>query len=144
MILNCKIVMPTAAELLAKKGLGEGGRAQKYVDSAVIRLMKPYTPRLERALEQSATIGTVIGSGEIKQDTPYSRYQYYGKLMVSSVTGSAWARANEPKKVLTDIDLQHQKSRNPLAGSHWFERMKADHKAEILRGAAKLTGGEVQ
>lgn len=42
--------------------------------------MKPYTPFKMGVLENSATIHTVIGSGEIKQITPYARYLYYGKV----------------------------------------------------------------
>jgi len=114
---------------------------QKYIDSECIRLMAPYTPMRNGFLMRSATLGTKIGSGEINQIAPYARYQYYGKLMVSSITGSAWARYGE-KKVLTDKDLVHDKSRHPQAGPFWFERMKAEHKEEILNGARKVAGAK--
>lgn len=112
---------------------------QEYVDSECIRCMKPYTPMLNGVLYKSAALGTVIGSGEIRQAAPYARYQYYGKLMVSSVTGSSYAAGGE-KKVLTDIDLAYQKSKHPQAGKLWFERMKADHKKRILAGAKRKAG----
>lgn len=112
-------------------------KAQKFIDSECIRLMVPYTPMLNGQMIQSATRGTVIGSGEIKYISPYARYQYYGKLMVSSITGSSYARKGE-SKVLTDKDLNYNKSRHPRAGKLWFERMKADCKGQILRGAQKL------
>lgn len=99
--------------------------------------MVPYTPMLNGQMIQSATRGTVIGSGEIKYISPYARYQYYGKLMVSSITGSSYARKGE-SKVLTDKDLNYNKSRHPRAGKLWFERMKADCKGQILKGAQKL------
>ena len=117
------------------------GPVQKYIDSECIRLMAPYTPYRQGILEKSATLGTKIGSGEINQIAPYARYQYYGKLMVSAITGSAWARMGE-KKVLTDKDLEYDKSAHPLAGKMWFERMKADHKEEILDGARKVAGAK--
>ena len=116
-------------------------KAQKFVDSECIRLMKPYTPFMNGVLEKSATIGTVIGSGEIHQNAPYARYQYYGMLMVSSVTGSSFARNGE-SKVLTDTPLQYNTFRHPQAGKMWFERMKADHKKDILSGAAQYAGGK--
>ena len=116
-------------------------KAQKFVDSECIRLMKPYTPFMNGVLEKSATIGTVIGSGEIHQNAPYARYQYYGMLMVSSVTGSSFARNGE-SKVLTDTPLQYNTFRHPQAGKMWFERMKADHKKDILAGAAQYAGGK--
>lgn len=114
--------------------------AQKFVDSECIRLMVPYTPMLNGILMKSPVLGTEIGSGHIYYLNPYARYQYYGKLMVSSITGSAYASMGE-KKVLTDVDLNHQKSKHPQAGPFWFERMKAEKGAQILRGAAKRSGG---
>lgn len=114
--------------------------AQKFVDSECIRLMVPYTPMLNGILMKSPVLGTKIGSGHIYYLNPYARYQYYGKLMVSSITGSAFASMGE-KKVLTGTDLNHQKSRHPQAGPFWFDRMKSEKASQILRGAAKLTGG---
>lgn len=115
-------------------------KAQAFVDSECIRLMVPYTPMLSGVLMKSATIGTKIGSGKIKQTTPYARYQYYGFLMVSSVTGSAFANKGE-SKVLTSKPLSYNTVRHPQAGKLWFERMKADKKNAILRGAAQILGG---
>lgn len=112
-------------------------KAQQFVDSECIRLMVPYTPMLSGQMMQSATRGTVIGSGEIKYNSPYARYQYYGKLMISSVTGSSYARKGE-SKVLTGKDLRYNKSKHPRAGKLWFERMKADRKEQILKGAERL------
>lgn len=112
-------------------------KAQQFVDSECIRLMVPYTPMLSGQMMQSATRGTVIGSGEIKYNSPYARYQYYDKLMISSVTGSSYARKGE-SKVLTGKDLRYNKSKHPRAGKLWFERMKADRKEQILKGAERL------
>ena len=76
-------------------------------------------------------------SGEIKQVAPYARFQYYGNVMVSRITGSAWARNGE-SKVITNNPLQYDTSRHPLAGKMWFERMKADKKDAILQGARRF------
>lgn len=110
---------------------------QMYVDSTVIRLMIPYTPMRNGILYKSATLGTVIGSGEIHQIVPYAKFQYYGNVMVSRLTGSAWARNGE-SKVLTNRPLHYDTSRHPLAGKLWFERMKADKKDAILQGARRF------
>lgn len=118
-------------------------KAQMFVDNECIRLMKPYTPFNNGILEKSATLGTVIGSGMIKQVAPYARYQYYGKLMVSSITGSAYATKGE-SKVLTDTPLKYSTYRHPQAGPFWFERMKAEKKDKILQGAAKIAGGKAE
>ena len=125
-------------QIKREHGINKNGFVQKYIDSECIRLMKPYTPMLSGVLIKSATLGSTIGSGEIVQIAPYARYQYYGKLMVSSITGSAWATKGE-SKVLTDKNLTYSKI-NPNAGPFWFERMKLDHKKAILNGARKLSG----
>lgn len=51
--------------------------AQSFVDSECVRRMAPETPKRSRVLIKSATLGTVIGSGEINQIAPYARRQYY-------------------------------------------------------------------
>ena len=134
-----RLDMKNDRQLTQDRGLQPYGRVQKFIDQEVIRLMDPYTPNLTGTMIKTATLGTKIGSGVINQIAPYARYQYYGKLMVSSITGSAWSHGES--KVLTDIDLVHNKSRNHLAGPFWFERMKADKKEQLLREAQKVAGG---
>ena len=51
--------------------------AQEFVDSECVRRMNPETPRRTGVLIKSASLGTVIGSGEINQIAPYARRQYY-------------------------------------------------------------------
>lgn len=115
--------------------------AQKFIDSECIRKMVRYTPAKNLILSKAAVLGTKIGSGRIVVTSPYGRYQYYGKLMVSSITGSAYARKGE-KKVLTNKDLQYSTVRHPQAQRLWFEVMKKQHGQAILRGAARLAGGK--
>lgn len=136
-----KFNMKNDLQLIGDRGLQPYGKTQKFIDQEVIRLMAPYTPYRAGILEKSSTLGTKIGSGEVNQVAPYARFQYYGKVMVSSITGSPWARQGE-SKVLTDRDLVCDKSRHPMAGPYWFERMKADKKDEVLRGARKVAGAE--
>ena len=89
--------------------------AQKFVDSEVIRYCDPLTPKRTGNLIRSATLGTVIGSGEIHQIAPYAHTQYY--------------------------DTAQTRSYDPRRGSKWFERMKASHKDAILKGAKKFGNG---
>ncbi len=88
-------------------------RAQKFVDSEVLRLSDPYVPMRTGMLRKSGTLGTIIGSGIVKYITPYARRQYY-----------------------------ENKGGKGKRGRLWFERMKAACKRIILQGAAKLTGGK--
>ena len=52
-------------------------KAQKFVDSEVLRAMDPISPWRTGAMVRSATQGTVIGSGHIIYNSVYARRQYY-------------------------------------------------------------------
>lgn len=94
---------------IKKRGLYKGSRAQKFIDSEVIRRMGPYTPMDTGFLKNSAPkVQTVIGSGKIVQAAPYARRQYY----------------------------EHKG--DGRRGRKWFERMKAEHKESILKGARMI------
>ena len=90
--------------------------AQKYVDSECIRRMDKYTKFRTGALIKSASENTQIGSGIIKQKTPYARVQYYNYDAVQNDTG--------------------------LRGRYWFERMKTDNLVDIKKGVEMITGGK--
>lgn len=89
--------------------------AQKFVDSEVLRLNAPYMPIKTGALIKSGQLGTVIGSGEVNYVAPYAAAQYY--------------------------TTSEGRSYDSQRGAKWFERMKADHKSEIISGAKKKAGG---
>lgn len=90
-------------------------QAQKYVDSEVLRLSAPYMPIQTGMLIKSGQLGTVIGSGEVNWIAPYAAPQYYR---------TARSRPYDAHR-----------------GAYWFERMKADHKSEIIDGAKRIGGG---
>lgn len=133
--MNFEVHFDSLAKIAERKGLGKGGVVQKYIDSEVIRHCAPYAPHESGQMQKSATLGTVIGSGEITYNSPYAKYLYYGKVMVSPTTGSPWAKKGE-RKVLTDRNINYNGA--PKRGSYWFERMKKDHAKDILKGAEQL------
>ncbi|MBR2677597.1 MAG: hypothetical protein IKE28_11895 [Solobacterium sp.] len=137
--------------LKASRGLDKGGKVQQFIDNECIRLMDDYTPDLNGILKASIRLNTVIGSGKLVQATPYARYQYYGMLMVDPITlkgsfydprtGRHWSRPGVSK--IMDPQgrkLNHNTGKSPKAGPHWFERMVADRKEDIGRGAAAIAG----
>lgn len=98
--------------LLERYGLEPGGPVQEAVDRTAIEWSIPYTPWRTGRLALNPYTASVIGSGVITYDVPYARHVYYG----------------EGRTVYsTEI--------NPLAGSFWFERMKADHLMDIVKAA---------
>lgn len=136
-------LLPTRA-MLANHNLETGGKVQQYIDSRCIKFMKPYTPFRTGVLQGSATRNTVIGSGLIQQKTPYARYLYYGVVYGPNFPifsgGDVVGFYSPPHKYPTGRQLNYDTSRHghELAGKMWFERMKADHKGEILKGAMKI------
>ena len=115
------ITRPTS-EILRQRGLCEGGITQKYIDNTVLRLNKKYIPLRSGTLAKSGKLNTIIGSGKVVYDTRYARWQYYHNQ----------GRGNEGT------------ARGGLRGRLWFERMKAARKNEILRGAARISGGHAE
>lgn len=87
-------------------------RAQKFVDSEVLRYCSPLVPFQTGMLDRSGKLGTVIGSGLVQYIAPYAAKQYY----------------------YTAESRPYDASR----GAKWFERMKVAHKSDILNGAKKL------
>jgi hypothetical protein len=85
---------------------------QKIIDSEVLRLCSPYVPLQTGTLVRSGTLGTVIGSGEVKYIAPYARAQYYN---------TSTSRSYDARR-----------------GGLWFDRMKTANKDQIL----KLVGGK--
>ena len=92
-------------------------RAQEFVDSEVLRRCTPYVPKDTGELIRSGIRETRLGSGRVVYKTPYARRWYY-----------------EPARF----------QGAPMRGNYWFERMKSAHKQSILRGVAKITGGDVE
>lgn len=129
----------TPEEFIAKFGVGEGGYVQKTVDAAVIRECFPYLPFDEGVLAGSANTATKIGSGEVIYDTPYARYLYYGEVYGPNIpiteNGVITGYWSPPEKHPTGRSLQYSTEKNPLAGSHWFDRAMEDHKGDILKEA---------
>ena len=112
----------------AEKWGGQYSAAQTFVDSEVLRLCEPFVPLQTSMLIKSGILGTDIGSGTVQWIAPYSRYQYYGKVM----TGHA------PKKVSAKNLVYHG---GGVRGAFWFERMKEVSGQNIIDGAAKIAGG---
>ena len=88
--MKVKLDVESIPQIKQSRGLEERGRVQQMIDSEVIRLMTPYTPRDTRALINSATRLTQIGSGLVKQggpSAPYARRWYYNKENAHFVGG---------------------------------------------------------
>ena len=124
----------------AKNMVQRAYRIQCVIDSDVIKFMTPYIPYQSGFLATKAlTIPTVIGTGEIRQLGPYAHYQYIGEIYGPNVpvkeNGEIVGWWSPPSTAPTGRPLTYDTTKNPLAGSHWFERMKADRADDILKDA---------
>ena len=132
-------------DLLHAYGLEKGGRVQSTIDQTVIDYCTPYVPASpDRTLEFSAQLSTEIGSGQVIWNTPYAHYQYMGivygpniPIIEDGILMGFFSPPGRPKQP-TDRELTYDKSQNPMAGSHWFERMKADRLKDILDEARRV------
>lgn len=81
----------------------------------MLKYSDPYIPFDTGMMRNSGISSTVVGSGLVKWNTPYTRLQYYTN-----------------------------RGGRGLRGRLWFERMKADRLEDILKNAAAISGGEVK
>lgn len=82
-------------------------KAQKFLDSEILRKCDPYIPLKTGMLRDSGILGTKVGSGRIRWIAPYAKRQYYKGL--SSGKRGRW----------------------------WLKRAMTAHGEEILRGTQK-------
>lgn len=130
-----RIEFDTAAAL-AKRGLGPSDRTQRVFTSECARHMDKYVPMLEGTLKNTED----VEADKIIFVMPYSRYHYYGKLMLAP-NGSAYAKLGE-RKVLTERDMIYHGA--PMRGPFWDKRMWADNKDAILDTTARAAGGRYE
>lgn len=133
---------------LIQKNLETGGKVQTAIDNAVIRYCESYVPFETGVLAFSPYSASPPGQGQVIYNTPYARYLYYGEVMGpnipvfdddSGVPTRFFSPPGQPKH-LTGRQIQYNTDTNPQAGSHWFERMKANHAQDILEEAKAVAG----
>ena len=92
--------------------LDAGGDVQRFHTANVLRRIVKYMPYRTGATIRLTQAQSPVGRPYIVTDAPYARYLYYGKAM----DGKA-------PRTVTDRDLVYTKTRNPLAGPKWGERL---------------------
>ena len=134
--------------LLAQFNLETGGLVQQVIDKAIIDWCMDYCPWETGTLAKSPYSVTDIGSGEVVYPGPYAHYLYYGEVYGPNIpifedeSGEPvgwWSPPGMPKHP-TGRELQYSPDPNPMAGSYWFERMKADHLQDIIKEAKANAG----
>ncbi len=140
----------TPEQIMERFGLQVGGPVQKVIDKTVIDYNMQYCPWETGMLAKSAYGATQIGSGKIVYPGPYAHYMYYGEVYGPNIPvfedkSGEPARFFSPpgqKKHSTGRKLKYATDVNPLAGSFWFERMKADRMQDIIQEAKNVAGSK--
>lgn len=110
MSLNLKtVILPSSAQLLSRVQ-----RAQRIVDSEVLKRCDPLVPFKTGNLKRSGITGTRIGSGTVRYTAPYAKRQYY-KGRVSIVRGRKWFQRmkSEQGQAILDAAQRILEGRNP-------------------------------
>ena len=118
--MRIKVKMHPTAQIIHDKGLDPNGKVQMFHTMNINRRIGKYMPHLSGVLETKSK--RVMDGTHIIIDSPYAKYQYYGKVMVGP-----------PPKKVTDKDLTYTKTFNPLAGPYWDRRLTAAESVQIAR-----------
>lgn len=114
-----------------------GPEVQLFTANEAKRLMDPYVPALNLMLARNVRVYLENGKGVVHYQSPYARYQYYGKVMVSKrpgVMGSA-KTVKRPEQALNYTTVRH-----PLATSKWDKAMSAAHGVDLARAVQNYIG----
>lgn len=114
-----QVNLSSASEILAKRGLEPGGKAQSFFTNEVYRLSQPYTP-----FETGTLAGTTtIEADFIEYNVPYAHYQWMG----ISKNGKSFNYEGAP-----------------MRGREWTTRMWSDRGNEVVQSVAKMVGGKAE
>jgi len=111
---------------------GDQSKTLLFIANEARKLMQPYVPELNHILVKGVNTYEENGQGIVHYISPYARYQYHGKLMVSCLTGSAFSHGE--MKVLTNVDLKYSK---PLATSYWDKAMLTARGEDLRKAIEK-------
>lgn len=143
-----KLNWDSVEDLIKLCGIEPGGRVQKVIDKDVMDFSRPYCPFDSGNLATSPYAATVVGSGEVTYPGPYAHYQYIGEIYGPNIpvfeddSGVPTRFFSPPgeKKHPTGRQMEYATDINPLAGSHWVERMAADRLQDIIKEAQGIAG----
>lgn len=130
-----KVKINKTSQILKDHGLNEDGRVTRYLRDTADRLMNSFVPMDNGMLRRNKAYPN---NHSIKYNSPYAKYQYYGKLMLTK-SGSSWAKLGE-KKVETNKKLKYHTSGT---GPKWDKLMMQRRKNDLVKDVENYikTGG---
>ena len=127
-------------------------RAQYGLDGNVMNSMVTFMPMITGNFVDvtRAASAAIQGIGKVYAAYgPAGHFLYWGKTMVSPVTGSTWANKGEKKVLVSQYsgktkakeDLQYTKTAHPKAQAKWFDAAKKADDKEWIKQVKKTAGG---
>lgn len=127
-------------------------RAQYQLDGNVMNSMVPFMAMISGNFVDitRAASAAIQGTGKTYAAYgPAGRFLYQGKVMVSPVTGSTWAKKGEKKVLVSQYsgktkareDIQYTKTAHPKAQAKWFDAAKKADGKTWIKQAKKTAGG---
>lgn len=125
--------MQPISVIKARLGIEPNGRVQKFFTNTCYKHMDKYVPLDNGDLRTNVD----IQPNSITYESPYARYQYYGKKMVMSNGKSAyyspdygfWSKKGE-KKIVTNEDLVYH---TPGTGPYWDKKMVSAEMQDVIK-----------
>ena len=126
------IHMPSASTLIKHHGLDKNGDVQKFFTQMICGRMTRYMPASSATGVLSTKKKYVKSSTEIEVAGPYAKYQYFGKVMIDPqinaagfMTPEGWRSRKNSVKILTNRDIQYNRTFHPSAGPYWDKALLA-------------------
>lgn len=127
------VKMKPVSEIKANLGIEPNGKVQAFFTNSCYKHMDKYVPMDLGNLRTNVD----VQSDSITYESPYARYQYYGKKMVMPNGKSAyynpdygfWSEKGE-KKTLTNEDIVYH---TPGTGSYWDKRMVSAEINDVVK-----------
>lgn len=139
---HVRVDMKPVKQIMARLGIDAQGDVQRFHTANVLRRIQRYLPYRTGATIKLMIAHSPVDKPFIHVDVPYARMLYYGKVMVDPQTGVAgfltangWRSRRGVPKVVSDRDIQYDKTKNLRAGPFWDRRLSA---AEGRQMAAEL------
>lgn len=126
---SVKVKINKTSQILKDHGLNEDGRVNRFMRDNADRLMNPFVPMDNGMLRRNKAYPN---NHSIKYNSPYAKYQYYGKLMLTK-SGSSWAKKGE-KKFETGKKLKYHTSGT---GAKWDKLMMQRRKNDLVKDVEK-------
>lgn len=116
-----------------------GDAGQLFLANEAKKLMNPYIPALKPGLSRNVRVYVEGGKGIVHYLSPYARYQYCGKVMISRNPG-----VKESAKIVKkpEKELKYSTFRHPLATSHWDQAMMTAHGDDLVQAMQKYVEGK--